>query len=453
MESARADPVGTSITDETLVVRGRQLDQPDPQAFLADGADRDRPWIVWNGPDERVTALGSASTVTANGPDRFEKIQRRASAVFRKSDVDPDLPSAAAPRFFGGFAFHEGEDDRHGEPDWRGFPDAQFVLPAVTVIQRQTGAWLTVAAVGSDAESTAERALDTWAEKLSGGTDRAPTAPPKIAGRTLFPDRAAWTEQLEAVLDRIERGDLRKVVLGGAQSVELAGDLSIPAALERLGETYPDCYRFAFQPDVDDAGTFFGATPERLLELSDTTVSTVALAGSTGRGETQAEDEWLAERLAANEKDRHEHGLVVEAIETQLADVAECIETGDRTVRQLATVQHLSTPIRATLADEMHVLSLVATLHPTPAVGGLPPKAALTAIRDAEAFDRGWYAAPIGWFDADGDGTFAVGIRSALARNRRATLFAGAGIVAESDPDEEWDEIQLKYRPILDAVR
>jgi menaquinone-specific isochorismate synthase len=128
------------------------------------------------------------------------------------------------------------------------------------------------------------------------------------------------------------------------------------------------------------------------------------------------------------------------------------VETDERTIRKLANVQHLRTPIRATLSEERHVLDLVEALHPTPAVGGLPPELALETIRETEVFDRGWYAAPVGWIDGDGDGSFAVAIRSALARERTATLFAGAGIVDDSDPDEEWDELQLKYRPILDEL-
>jgi menaquinone-specific isochorismate synthase len=144
--------------------------------------------------------------------------------------------------------------------------------------------------------------------------------------------------------------------------------------------------------------------------------------------------------------------VAVEAIREQLAPLAASVTTGERTVRKLATVQHLHTPVRATLGADRHVLDLVDALHPTPAVGGLPPDAALETIRAVEPFDRGWYAAPVGWIDPAGNGTFTVAIRSATIADRRATLFAGAGIVADSDPASEWDEVQLKYRPILDAL-
>jgi len=128
------------------------------------------------------------------------------------------------------------------------------------------------------------------------------------------------------------------------------------------------------------------------------------------------------------------------------------VNTDTRRVRKLANVQHLQTPIHATISEPRHVLEFVEALHPTPAVGGLPPEEALQTIRETEGFDRGWYAAPVGWIDGDGNGTFAVAIRSAIAREQTATLFAGAGIVADSDPDEEYDELQLKYQPILDEL-
>ena len=239
-------------------------------------------------------------------------------------------------------------------------------------------------------------------------------------------------------------------MLAQSLAVGLAGELDVVDTLDRLSDTYPGCFRFLVEPGR--GGTFFGATPERLVSLEGRTVQTEALAGSTGRGDTPAEDQWLASELQDSEKDVHEHELVTDAVRDQLTPLAASIRTGTRTVRRLATVQHLRTPIQATLNRDEHVLSLVEALHPTPAVGGLPPDAALRTIRETEAFNRGWYAAPVGWFDAAGDGAFGVAIRSALAREDAATLFAGAGIVGDSDPDSEWDELQLKYRPVMDEL-
>ena len=411
------------------------------------------PRTFWTAPDEAtVVAGGAAATLTAEGRNRFAAIKERIDRVLRSGDVHAGT-EAACPRLFGGFAFHdEGTDD----DTWDGFPGAQFVLPRVQVTDTDRGTWLTVSAAGPGASTEAvEERLDVARDRFEALDEPAPTPPPEIVSRTRTTRREAWRDSVEAAVSRIQAGDLRKVVLAQALDVTLDRPLSVPDVLARLGETYPDCYRFLVEPAADaSAGrpAFFGATPERLVSRHGRTVTTDALAGTTGRGDTPAEDDWLAEELLADGKNLHEHELVADTIREQLAPFTSSISAGQCRVRRLATVQHLFTPITATLGGDTHVLDLVEALHPTPAVGGLPPERALATIRETEPFDRGWYAAPVGWIDAAGNGTFAVAIRSALARDAETTLFAGVGVVADSDPDREWDEVQLKYRPILDEL-
>ncbi|MFC6614418.1 isochorismate synthase MenF [Halopenitus salinus] len=445
-----------------LVSRTRRIDRP---AFRAAFEAVPRPRTVWGAPTEAtVVAGGSAATLTASGPDRFASLREAAADVFSSGDVHAGT-EAACPRLFGGFAFHEAATD--GDP-WGSFPEARFVLPRVQVTEAENGTWLTVNALDPDAtavdvEERLDRAVETFDRlRRSGELDRRPDRP-GIAGLRPTTSREEWRLGVESATDRIREGELDKVVLAQALSADLRRDIPLAATLERLRETHPNCYPFLIETDSDsdtnvdsspdsDGTAFLGATPERLVSLRGRTVETDALAGTTGRGETPEEDEWLAAELAADAKNVHEHDLVVEAIREQLSPMAASIAAGDRRVKRLATVQHLHTPITAELEGNAHVLSLVEALHPTPAVGGLPPAAALSTIRETEPFDRGWYAAPIGWFDAAGNGTFAVGIRSAVAEGDRATLFAGVGIVADSDAETEWDEIQLKYRPILDEL-
>ncbi|WP_424004591.1 isochorismate synthase [Haloarcula salina] len=443
MEPLRGDE--TTVGETTVVARGCRLERAPVRAFLETDA---RPRFYWAAGTESIAARGSAATVTADGESRFADVRTGVEALFEGCSVPDDLPSAARPRLFGGFAFHNGDHD--GASPWTGFPSAAFFLPEVQVTVRDDDAWLTTAATGPDAARAAADRLDEWRDRLAAFSERDPAGPPGITNRERTPTQAGWRDQVGAAVESVARGDLRKVVLAQSLRVALAADLSVPDVMERLSQTYPDCYRFMLSPEA--GGTFFGATPERLVSVRGRTVRTEALAGSTGRGDTPAEDEWLAAELLDNEKDRHEQKLVADAIRDQLEPFATTVRIGDRTVRRLATVQHLRTSITAELGSDEHVLSLVEALHPTPAVGGLPPDAALRTIRETEAFDRGWYAAPIGWVDAAGNGTFAVGIRSAVATDREATLFAGAGIVEDSDPDREWDEVQLKYRPILDEL-
>ena len=435
-----------------------------------------------------MLAGGTAATLTAAGPDRFDQIREAAEALFSSGDVHAGT-EAACPRLFGGFTFHaegSGSDaatidtpptppadggesttsedaaptddqsttDTESSSPWAAFPDARFVFPRVQVTITDRGPWLTVNAVGPEASVAAvEARIETERERLGSLPAAAPETPrPGIGGRRRTTTPESWRTGVTAATDRIKAGDLRKVVLAQALEVDLAADLAVGDILSRLGEKYPSCTRFLVEPAGGDPPAFFGATPERLVSLRGRTVETDALAGTTGRGETPAEDEWLADELLADAKNIHEHELVAETIRDQLAPFAASVSTGDRQVKRLATVQHIHTPITAELAADTHVLSLVEALHPTPAVGGLPPDAALDTIRETEPFDRGWYAAPIGWIDAAGNGTFAVGLRSAVATRRLATLFAGVGIVGDSDPDREWDEVELKFRPILDEL-
>jgi len=451
METQRSGPPA----DARLVTRSRAVPAVPVRAVL-DAFDAPR--VVWAAPGEpTVVGCGAAATVVAD-EDRFTAVREAADDLF--GSFDDGGASAARPRLFGGFAFH---DDHETTSPWEGFPPGYFVLPSVQVTQAGEDARLTVNAVGPADETTVDDRLDEAAATLQNLPEPGPPArPPGVAERRPTTDRAEWREQVEGALARIDGGDLTKVVLAQALGTRLNRDLSVPDALAALRATYPDCHRFlidghapaegAGDGATGDGSTLFGATPERLASLSGRRLETEALAGSTGRGDTPAEDEWLARELLDSEKDVREHEIVTEAIRGQIAPFAASVRTGPRTVRKLDTVQHLRTPVSADLDDAEHVLDLVEALHPTPAVGGLPPDLALRTIRETETFDRGWYAAPVGWFDAAGDGTFAVAIRSAVARGDRATLFAGAGIVADSDPEREWDEVQLKYRPVLDTL-
>ncbi|HEY0970949.1 MAG TPA: isochorismate synthase, partial [Gemmatimonadales bacterium] len=193
--------------------------------------------------------------------------------------------------------------------------------------------------------------------------------------------------------------------------------------------------------------------PERLVALERGVVRATALAGSVRRGATPEEDAGLAASLMASAKDRLEHELVVRALREGLAELTDDVRApeGPETVT-MANVQHLHTPLTARPREGVGLLDLVARLHPTPAVGGVPRDEALAWLREHEELDRGWYAAPVGWIGADGDGEFAVALRSALIDGATATLFAGCGVMGDSDPAGELAESELKLRPMMQAL-
>jgi menaquinone-specific isochorismate synthase len=249
---------------------------------------------------------------------------------------------------------------------------------------------------------------------------------------------------------RIGEGAFEKVVLARRTRVRAARPFDAPAIHARLSARHPACIRFAFGRG---GGAFLGATPEGLVRRSGPRIASGSLAGTAPRGGTPEEDRRIARALLESKKEQEEHAIVLRAIRESLAPMCREIRSPEspRLVR-LENVQHLHTPVTGILKSPGSVLSLVEALHPTPAVGGWPRAGAMGAIRAFERAARGWYAGPVGWVDAAGNGEFAVGIRSARIRGGEADLFAGAGILRDSDPVAELRETRAKLRAVLDVL-
>jgi isochorismate synthase len=245
---------------------------------------------------------------------------------------------------------------------------------------------------------------------------------------------------------------LRKVVLSRPVEVHLGGALSLSAALRRLRAGEPNCTIFSMPvPD----GAFFGASPELLVARHGTRVSSHPLAGTVPRGETARVDADAQRDLAGSTKNRAEHRYVVDAIATALAPFCEELSVPtEPSVVAFRSVAHLGTRIEARLGRPVGALELLASLHPTPAVGGTPRPEALAFIAGHEAGERGHWAGPVGWVGAGGDGEWMIGIRSAQldADGTTLRLRAGGGVVADSDPDAEAAEANVKLATVLDAV-
>jgi salicylate biosynthesis isochorismate synthase len=353
------------------------------------------------------------------------------------------VSGAPAPRFVGGFAFAPGA--ARGAA-WHGFADARFVLPRWTYARRGDEAWLTAVIDGD----TAAQGRDAWHGELGdvlaalGSTYQ--VAPTFVKGMREA-DPAVWRRQIEDIRAVIRSGEAKKIVAARTCAVEMGEAIDAAGVIARLGERYPETTRFAIRA----AGrVFVGASPERLVGVRGLDVATDALAGSIAR--SGRDDAGEIARLAASAKDRVEHEVVVERIRTALAGMCtELSAPATPSIRSLRNIHHLHTPVRGTLAARRHVVEIAAALHPTPAVGGTPATTALAWIAANEE-PRGWYAAPVGWFDAAGDGELNVAIRSGVIDGATALLYAGCGIVADSDPDAELDESRIKLRPMLGAL-
>ena len=284
--------------------------------------------------------------------------------------------------------------------------------------------------------------------------------------RFYFPPTSSLTNQLEnatlnqnhpfekavkLALKDIEQQKLTKIVLSHYLDVVASVPFNPFLSLNDLRQKYPDCYIFL----VGDGqgNNFLGATPERLFSLRQQTLISDALAGSAARGNNSIEDEKLAQTLLSSEKERREHQAVSSYIIQQLKQLGLTPEASRRKLLKLNNIQHLWTVIKADVPANVNPIEIVAKLHPTPAVAGVPTAIACEKIRQYETFDRAFYAAPIGWLDVKGNAEFMVGIRSAMIQQNRARLYAGAGIVAGSNPKQELAEIQLKLQAMLKALR
>jgi menaquinone-specific isochorismate synthase len=259
----------------------------------------------------------------------------------------------------------------------------------------------------------------------------------------------AWCAKVAAARDRLQAGDLRKVVLAREVEVTTGGRISRRAVLERLRDAYPGCMLFA----VDG---FVGASPELLVAVAGDQVRSHPLAGTTKRSADPDEDRRLSDALRASAKDREEHRITIDMVhETLLPFCSYLDEEAEPSIVPMANVQHLGTMVEGQLSSPPPTaLELALTLHPTPAIGGWPVAEALAMIDELEGIDRGHYAGPVGWVDAQGNGEWAVGIRSAELSDdgHRARVFAGVGVVADSDPELELAETRAKFQAMLSAI-
>lgn len=268
-----------------------------------------------------------------------------------------------------------------------------------------------------------------------------------------LPSREDYAGAVRRAVEVIGAGPLRKVVLARTLTVDAGRGLDAPRLLRRLRAVEPEGYAFG---TLNEYGLpLVGASPELLVARRGREVRANPLAGSAARSGDPQQDRAGAEALARSSKDRVEHAIVVEAVDEALAPLCdELIHDPEPVLHETANVWHLSTRFRGRLrAPRPSALELVAALHPTPAVCGTPLAEALRLIAELEPFDRSGYAGAVGWMDAEGDGEWAVALRCAELRGTRARLFAGAGIVAGSDPEQELDETERKFRAFLDALR
>ena len=381
-----------------------------------------------------VSTSGGAARIRAEpGPERILRLSRSVLETLAGVERDPGGPP---PLAVASIPFDDGRS-------------AEAVVPARAAIRPAPGeAWqLDVAATGS-VPAKGER--DRWTGR---------TLPHEAFAEIQLradPEPEDYAAAVARATERIRAGELRKIVLARTMLVNAGRTLDAKQLLWRLRAVDADCYAFAApQTDAAVRSVLVGATPELLVRRRGRVVEATPLAGSAQRFGDARRDRASADRLFGSNKEREEHAVVVEDVERVLDAFCERLERPhEPELLGTANVWHLATPFRGKLHDPaVTALELVAALHPTPAVSGTPREAAREALEKLEPIDRGGYAGPVGWMDANGDGEWAIALRCAEVTGSTARLFAGAGIVADSVPEAEVDETERKFRALLDALR
>ncbi len=406
----------------------------------------------WRPPEgPAVAGLGAAWRREVEGPARCAQLEDALAPLWDGLAVAQHAAAPPlTPAVLGGFAFRAGAA---AAAEWSAFGDGSFVMPR----------WSYVAAGPAGALGLALALPGDRARLplLMGELERivrclaVPADVPAAARRTEVVrrmPRGEWIALVDTARAAIAAGEFAKVVLARQTRIAADAPFDVPALLGTLGELQPDAYLFGF---TRGAAAFVGASPEVLVVKRGSTVQAEALAGTAQRapGAGAAEAAATADALAKSDKDLGEHGLVVDGIRAALDPFCDTLDVAATPrVRQLPHVLHLATPMTGTLAADVPLTRLVGAIHPTPAMGGHPRERALQWIAAHEPVPRGWYAGPVGRIAANGDGEFAVAIRSALLLGHEALLYAGAGIVSDSDPAAEYDEAAAKERTILAAL-
>jgi menaquinone-specific isochorismate synthase len=399
--------------------------------------------------NEAVIAIDAINKLEISGKDRFLKAEKFIQNCWHKIKYFGTGELFSQPQFFCGFGFF----DQNNQVNYP-FSAATIFLPRWQVAVKNNRCYLVMnTIINSDVNiHKILQDLENQLEILKSLADNSLKLEDfsAISYKKNNGNADKFKHSVTSALEVIKANHLSKIVLADILDVNSSHPFNLFSSLNNLRRIHPNCYVFAISNGKGQH--FIGASPERLISVYKQQLITDALAGSAPRGKTPIEDAINADSLVNSVKEKHEHKLVLDFITQRLSQLGLFPQILAPRLRQLSNIQHLWTPISAVVPANIHPLKIVAQLHPTPAVAGAARDVACEKIRHYESFERGLYAAPLGWVDAEGNCEFIVGIRSALIDGNSARLYAGAGIVAGSDPEKEFAEVQLKLQALLKAL-
>jgi len=412
------------------------------------------PFLILGRPDHNHyrIGLGKALQLETKGSNRFQQLQSCFEKLTASWQHDCLTESPYQPGAFCAFAFDE-EDSMSGP--WQGIANSLIMIPEVLLEFSEGHYTLTLSCQNSGLQ-TRQAQIEAWLSYtttlLTALTD---TQPDNEGENSLYrapsePANSDWITLVKRATTAIHNKQLDKVVPARHVHIRTTPAFNKTAILKRLAENFPSCLLLGIS--LGDK-VLVAAAPERLVSLHNGTISCDALAGTGKRSGDPRQDNLLAHGLLQDAKTRYEHQLVVDHLSQSLSSVSAHVSTPDGpSVLPLGQLQHLWTPIKAQCRPGVSLFDLVSSLHPTPAVAGTPATEAQHWIKENESFQRGWYSGGIGWIQADGNGELAVLLRAALVSDDCADLYAGAGIVADSDPKAELEETELKLGAVINTL-
>jgi menaquinone-specific isochorismate synthase len=436
-----------------LVSVVNKIDDIDPILFFQNGREQflgER--FFWKDPTDTIilVGMGTARQIQSDqASDRFFHVEKEWQDFLAEAQTyNPYEENGIGPLIFGGFSF---DPLKQKTELWSKFSHSQFHVPKfmLSIVSGKTFLTTNIICTKDNDPALFETAAKEMQVLLNSASQEKDLQPAcLIDTNVISPQR--WRETVDQVVQDLKKGPLKKVVLARELRLIFDQDVASEKVLSTLCKEQHNSFTFAFESNGD---CFIGATPERLVKKQGDNVFSTCLAGSIPRGKTPEDDQILGEQLLADRKNRMEHQYVVEMITEALEESCEDVILPDKPqLMKLKNIQHLYTPVIGKCKKDASLLLLVERLHPTPALGGLPKKEAVEKIRQVEELDRGFFGAPLGWIDYKGNGEFAVSIRSGLIQGKEASLFAGCGIVADSDAESEFMETSLKFRPMLTAL-
>jgi menaquinone-specific isochorismate synthase len=442
-----------SLTVPVLVSEVQKIDPIEPLSFFFSGSNEyfgER--FFWKDPASQTFLVGLGickQFETDQATDRFSHVHNEWKRFIEHSSIfNPYSHNGLGPALFGGFSF---DPLKTKTALWANYSNSLFHIPKymLSIIEGQAYLTTNILCDQHDDTSLVEK-VSLERENLLSSVKHSPLYGESQLEKTEEIQPEAWKRTVDEIVKDLKDGSLKKVVLARELRLYFNGPVQVEKVLEHLIREQSESFIFAFESEGD---CFVGASPERLLKKSGNDVFTTCLAGSIKRGITIDEDKVLEQDILSDQKNLIEHQYVVDMITEAMSEVCtEIILPDHPQLMKMRDIQHLYTPVIGKTEAQTSLLDIIERLHPTPALGGLPKKEAVEKIREVELLDRGFYAGPIGWMDYRGNGEFAVAIRSGLIQGNEASLFAGCGVVADSNSESEYQETNIKFRPMLTAL-